>query len=301
MNTTGADIGNYGVKLDNGVMFNSTVKNGHIRINGDDIQVIYEGKKFTIGAKDGAKNIGMNKYKKLHYKLLMLTAIVKKHNENKKIINANVVTGVPITIFNNKTMVEEIENEIKSWKQETIIVDGVEKIINIQKVKIFCESAVVFSDRKKYANKKVLVIDIGGSTVDASVWDNFRLTNHQSYKYGTISLCQSIASLISDNEKVIFNPESVTNIIGKDNIRINQKIVNIAYINEVIQSYIDQLSSDIYQNFSPEEMDEIILVGGGSQLLKDQLSNEFKTASIQDDSGFANAKTYNKIGDTIWQ
>lgn len=301
MNIIGADIGNHSTKLDNGVTFESTVKNGHIRINKDDIQIIYNGKEYTIGAKDGSRNIGINKYKKDHYKLLILTAIAKSCNANKKNIITNLVVGVPISIFNNKDMIEEIEKIIKGWKKEVITINGVEKTIDIQKVKVFCESAVVFSNRNKYADKKVLVIDIGGSTIDVSVWDNFRLTIQKSYKNGTISLCENVAGIISDNEKVIFKAENVPYVLDNKVVKLNQKNINIEYVNEVIQNYIDDLSSKIYQSFDPEEMDEIIICGGGSQLLKSELSLEFPTAKIEKDSPFANAKTYKKIGDTIWQ
>lgn len=301
MNILGIDIGNYGVKIDNGLTFESTVKNGHIRMNSDDIQISYNGQNYTIGSKDGSRNIGMNKYKKLHFKLLLLTAIAKSCNSNKKNIITSVVVGVPITMFNNKDIVTEVEKEINKWKREVIIIDGVTKTIDIQKVKIFCESAIVFSDRVKYKDKKALIIDIGGSTVDVSVWDNFRLEKAKSYKKGTISLCENIAVSISDNEKVLFKSENVPQIINNKVIRLNQKEVNIKYVDEVIQNYIDDLSSKIYQSFDPEEVDDVVLCGGGSQLLKDQLLKEFTTATIEKDSMFLNCKTYKKIGATVWQ
>ena len=33
-------------------------------------------------------------------------------------LNVNVVIGVPISIFNDKSSVENIEKELKKWKQE---------------------------------------------------------------------------------------------------------------------------------------------------------------------------------------
>lgn len=298
MNNIGIDLGNANVNTSNGVVFESRVKPGVINMNEDDIKVKYSDIEYTVGSIDGSLNISNNKHKKSAYKISLLTAIGKSFKT--KTINCNVVVGVPVEKFNNKELKQDIKETIESWGTEKIIINGAEKTININNVEVFCESAIVFADREKFKDVKTLVLDFGGSTIDASFWDGLRQLDARTYKKGMITLYETIAKAINNKYGTDLESHMVKGCIGKDVYEIDQEMKDITFIKPIIEAYIAGLTSYINQFFPVESANTIQLIGGGAIQLADYIKEEYDKAELVEDAAFANANTYKKVGDMIW-
>lgn len=295
----GIDLGNAEVKSSEGVKFESKIKIGITKMNKNDIQVTYKNRTYTLGVDDGALNIGKNKHKKINYKLCLLTSVANSIKEIK--IDCKVVVGVPVELFNNKDLVESIKNEILTYKDEVLQINEVEKIISISDAEVFCESGIVFSDKKRFKEQKTLVIDLGGSTVDISLWNGLRLVNAKTYKEGMITLYENIIKSINEEFKVELKPYEARNMIGKTEHPINQQKQNIKFINDDLDNYMTGLLSYINQYFTElESCDTIQLIGGGAVILEKWFKDEYEKAELFKEAEFANALTFKEVGEMIW-
>lgn len=298
MSVIGIDLGNANVKTSNGIIFESKVKSGITKMNENDIKVIYDGIEYTIGSYDGALNISKRKYFKNAYKIKLLTAIAKSFNSNN--ISTNIVVGVPVEVFNDKKLIEEIKNHIEGFGLQKIILNDIEKTINIEHVEVFCESAIVFSNREKFKNKKTLVIDFGGGTIDISFWDGLNLTKARTYKEGMITLYENIIKQVNIRYSTTLSSNIAIDMIGKQNFKINQEDKDIKFINSIVETYIDGLISYINQYFDVESADSIQLIGGGAIQLEKIIKDEYEKAELYQNAEFANANNYEKVGELIW-
>lgn len=298
MKVLGIDLGNAELEASSGVKFASRVKVGITKMNKDDIQVSYNKRNYTIGVEDGALNIGKSKYKKIHYKLCLLTAIAKSCKETN--IDCKIVVGVPVENFNDKDLVENIKKEILSFKNEVIVVNEIEKIITIHDVEVFCEAGIVFSDKKRFKNEKTLVIDLGGSTVDISLWEGLRLSNSKTYKEGMITLYENIIKSVNLECTTDLKAYESKKMIGKSKYPINQEMTDITFINIDIDNYMTGLVSYINQYFEVDSCNSIQLIGGGAVMLEKWFKDEYERAELFPNAEFANAKTFKEIGEMVW-
>lgn len=294
----GVDNGNEMLETSEGVQFINKLSFGVIDMNKDDIKVNYEDVDYTIGIEDGASNIGKNKYKKISYKVSLLTGIAKSYSQTN--IDCKVVIGLPVELYNNTEYKEKVKSEIMTWGKQNIIVNGKQKNINILDVEAFPESGIVFNDREKFKNEKTLVIDLGGSTVDISLWDGLRLETSKTYKFGMVTLYEKIISAVNNKKGVNIKAYEAKNMINKDKYVINQTEQDITFINPVVELYVNGLTSWINQSFDVEKVNSIQLIGGGAIMLENLLKEEYETAELVENAGFANANTFKKIGETIW-
>lgn len=300
VNILGIDLGNTEVKNDLGQKFESKVKIGITSMNKEDIQVSYNGRNYTLGTNDGILNISENKHMKLNYKLCMLTAIAKSIKEDN--ISCKVVTGVPVEKFEIKELVESIKAEILTYQDEVITINGHKKIITVQDAEVFCESGIPYSNQVRFAKERTLVIDLGGSTIDISLWNGLRQERCKTYRQGMLTLFEDIIKSINVTFGSNLKPYESKSMIGKSVYSINQEIKNIEFINADIENYMIGLLSYINQYFTEaDSCDSIQLIGGGAIILEKYFKEEYKRAELFPNAEFANAYTYRKIGEMIWE
>lgn len=296
----GVDLGNAEVKTSEGVNFPSKVKTGINSMNENDIKVKYNDFDYTVG--QGNSNISLNRYKNNNYKVSLLTAIAKSYKEDN--IKCNLVVGCPIELFNkNKDVVEDMKKTIKSWGTETIFINDDAKVITIEDVEVFCESGIVFENKSKFENQKTLVIDIGGGTLDISLWNGLNLVDCRSNdKMGMINLYVDIVKEVNRRNNSNLTNDDAKNMIGKTKYKINQEIKDISYIDTIIENFIIGLASDVNQIFPFSNVDSIELIGGGAIALKEYFIDRkmIPKCNVDEDAFKKNAKTYAKVGEFVW-
>ena len=165
---------------------------------------------------------------------------------------------------------------------------------------MFCESAIVFSDREKFKNEKTLVIDFGGGTIDISFWDGLNLTKARTYKEGLITLYENIIKEVNNKFSTSLNSNIAIQMIDKNTFKINQEDKNIVFVNKIVDTYINGLTSYINQYFDTESANSIQLIGGGAIQLEKRIKDEYEKAMLYKNAEFANAENYERVGGLIW-
>ena len=79
-----------------------------------------------------------------------------------------------------------------------------------------------------------------------------------------------------------------------------KKQENISFINAIVETYVDGLTSYINQYFDVESADSIQLIGCGAIQLERNIKDEYEKAELHPNAAFANANTYEKVGEILW-
>lgn len=297
----GIDVGNYATKSSEGIVFESKVSVGHKRLNKNDIKIIYNGKKYTVGNKKGAPNIGDNKYYNEYYDICLLTAIAKSFVE--KYIDCKVVVGLPPAKYNSSVRNDLLDKLNKLGRQELTLIEGpkeISKTIIIKEADVFCENAPVFMSPQKYRDIKSLWIDIGGGTGDISEFNGLELIKHDSTENGMLSFYKDMKleaqSKLKGKKLDIKHMEEMFN---KDIYTLGSDTCDISFLKDIIENRIMEFTSDINQNFDTT-INEINIIGGGAEPLIEYFKKEYKNARVPEDNQFLNALTYKAVGKELW-
>lgn len=244
--------------------FLSHLSNGYDKFSEvEKIHTIYEDTDYSIGI--GENNINKSKYFTNAYKIMFLTALAKCSKE--KEIEVNVVFSLPVDDFKNYDLKNRIKNEISSWGTQRIIVDGSEKLININAFDIWVEGGIVISDMQKYENQKIIVVDIGGYTCDILGFENNKRTSTKTEKKGIITLKEEIYKAFKEDNNIDLDETSKNELFygvkKNETYAISNKILELKKYNKFIDNYTNNIFNEIEKTFSVSDK-KIIFIGGGS-------------------------------------
>lgn len=289
----GIDLGNKVVKTSAMKKFDSKVANGHFDLNKDDIKVEYKGKKYTVGT--GTEVLGNDRYFNSLYDICLLTAIALSSEQT--FIEENIVVGMPPELFESE-LKDKVEKKLNNMGLNTITVNGVTKTIRILKANVFEESAIVFRNTQDYRDKKVLIIDIGGGTTDIVQFNKLTLEKSTTTKYGMLSLYENMKKAINTNHLAKLNSEDMIDLIGKKTTIIKGEPKDISFLNDIVQEHILKIYN-VVQNFDYDNC-KVLIIGGGALPLGEYFKKELLPyAEIPTDSQFANALTYERVGEML--
>lgn len=291
----GIDLGNFATKTSEGVKFKSTVKLGHEAVNNNDIKVIFNGKKYTVGSDNGALNLGKDKINKEHYIICLLTAIAKSSNE--KFIEADIVVGLPPELFNSD-LKEALEEKLNKIGKQNIIIGQEEKTIILKKAEVFSECAIPFSNPSKYENSKSLWIDIGGGSCDIYQFDGLEASNHTTTEFGMLTLYGNMKKVVNQKYSTKYSEDDMEDMLNKDSYKIFGEMKDISFLNDSVNEHTQKIFNVIHQQFDPSR--EMYLIGGGAEPLIKVFKKEFNHISLEKNAQFLNAHLYKKVGEMIF-
>jgi actin-like ATPase involved in cell morphogenesis len=212
-------------------------------------------------------------------------------------IEDNIVIGMPPELFESE-LKEKVEKKLNTIGLKNITVNGINKTIRILKASVFEESAIVFRNTKDYKNKRVLVIDLGGGTTDISQFKNLELEKSTTTKYGMLSLYENMKKAINTKHLAKLTSEDMIDLVNKDFATIHGKAKDISFTKDIIQDHVMQIYNEV-QNFDYDNS-EVLIIGGGALPLSDYIKKLLPYAEIPADSQFANALTYERVGEMIY-
>ncbi len=287
----GIDLGNGYVKLKN-KKFASRVKVGRLATFGerrsDVFEVIYDGVYYTVG--EGQVFTTDERYFTDDYKICLLTAIAESTNED--VIEAEICVGMPVSSFmSNKR--GEVEKYLNNLGVQKIILNGVEKIINIKKAIVFVEGAYVIESKDK---ENVITIDIGAGTVNIIQWENQVPVEFDTKYKSFYNLYSKIAKHLKDTNRGVVSPAYIEENLGAESIIINQINVDIKDTHKIIEKHIIELASEINGYFNVSQASKIQILGGGAFPTFKYWKNIYKDGcELIADSQFVNSKIYEKV------
>lgn len=294
--TMGIDVGYSHTKVytENGSdIFRSTVKEGIIELNVQSTVITYEGKNLTIGER-GRITVNQDKINDINFEPLLMTGIlrnVKNIKDDVTEINVKLVTGLPIAWYPKQ------KDKLKDFlfdKKITIGYKGLDRNIHIQDCLVFPQSAgLPLTHPTEFEGSKTnLIIDIGGLTVDVTLYEGKRIVKYESYQMGMIKLYARMASVINSEFNIEVDDQDVEKFIEEGSLTINEEDQEFDF-KKYLQEHMDTIITMIKRDFKYDIVDKKTFIGGGSLRLKDVLP---KNKGIKCDKVLNNAQAFYNVG-----
>lgn len=248
--------------------FRSTVKNGVIDINAKSTVIEHEGNKYTIGER-GRITVSANKIEDENFELLLLTAILRNVDENLTDINVKLVTGLPIAWYPKQ---KDLLREFLLNKKATVEYKGKDRNIHIKDCIVFPQSAgLALTNPKDFEDGRTnLVIDMGGLTVDVSLYEGRRLVSYESYQLGMLIFYSKVASAINGEFNVEVDDQGVERFIEEGSVTISEEQKNFDF-DKYFKEHMDVILTRIKTDFPYDTVHKKTFVGGGSLRFKEYL------------------------------
>ena len=220
----------------------------------------FEGKKYI--SQEGRFENDLLKYNKENYLPLLYYAISKSTESNL----INLVTAIPASQYKKK---EEMKNFIEKNNKKTLVIGGKQRTITINKIEILPESYSIKTIKslmnKINKNTDTVVVDIGGGTSDISNFDNnMNLKNANSINMGLINIYQNTREYLNIQYDLNMSLEEAKRIFDGEQQLLNG---NFDYKPEIIKRFIRALVNEIRGLYPNLKNSNIILVGGGANIL----------------------------------
>ncbi|MEG0944407.1 MAG: ParM/StbA family protein [Angelakisella sp.] len=292
MPIVGVDLGYTYTKTSEMLKFESKISEVEPLLGGKRLKI--DGCTYFMG--EGKGTVDLNKIDSVITKACLFYALgkVKTGAEGFKI-----VTGLPIAQY--QTLQEGLKQMILNNRYKMISVDlEPDKRIYIEDVKVYPQGAGALYGQNIVGD--AIVVDIGGRTVDIayfSIQDGVRkLTKSETLFDGMLTLYSSIINRVNAKYMINLQPEYSQNILI-NGLTIDGDKQDIGFLKPVISEHIEGICNEIRLNY-PANTTTIYLCGGGAELLEGAFKRHFKDIQKLNNSQFANAIGYKKVGEAIW-
>ncbi len=299
----GVDKGSKFTKTAGGVMLRSIVR----ELAADELDIRQVDK---YGTKVSLNNVGyvfgdtgefaadLSKSTHQATKLLVQAAIVESNPKQGEAVN--LVVGLPIAQYTRQkdAMVELIRSEMPITYNK----NGEQRNFTIPNVTVFPEAAGAFyaQDTELYADKSVLVLDIGGLSVDTALFVNKNLTEYETHEDGTLKLFQKLSSEVNRREGTRFTAWDVYDILVKKSYMIRGVRTPADYLNRYLDEHVNKIVRDLKNEYDMISLDEMLVVGGGGSLLFDRIKAQIPQSKLATDPLSANARGFQAIAESTY-
>lgn len=260
-------------------IFRSTVREGSFDIN-KSITVEFGGKGYTIGEK-GSYSVDLNKTQDETFRLCLYTAIVQAMKYNTE--NINLVTGLPVAYYSQQ---KQILRDSLEGKDIFLKHKEKHKVFTINRCLVFPQSAGLFTLYPDLFEKDLLIIDIGGMTVDVSYFEGLKLVKYATYPMGMMVLYGEIIQVINSKHAVNLELLDAEKVINAGMEIEGYKID----IEDIIRKHMEDILRPIKLEF-PYKITKKNFIGGGAVVLQEYFCEPVRKESIYD-----NARAFYQIG-----
>jgi len=236
---------------------------------------------------EGTYDTEYRKVSKRGLRTLFLYAVAKSTDEPVK-----VVVGLPLSQY--KLDKDALRSTLISTKVNHVSINNVPRKVIIDDVAVYPEgfAAVIGSDFSG------IVIDIGGRTTDIAeveMGDRIKVGNSFSLPMGTLNLYHDFIKSLNSTG-LDLRPEDAGRIL-QHGLTIDGEKQDVD--KGIFKSYIDTLVSQLRVEY-PIRTHNVLVIGGGGQLLFQAIKAKIPQAVLIPDSIFANAYGFEKVGRSLW-
>jgi plasmid segregation protein ParM len=269
-------------------IFLSTFEEGTNDVNKKAIKIEFEGKEYTIASPTGAFSTDLNKINDLNFRLCLYTAIARQMKSD-TVAEIQLVTGLPAEYY--KSQKQELINSLEGLKVN-IILNGQPKRFTITNCLVFPQSAGLFILNPGKFEGDNIVIDIGGLTVDVSLFDDMTLTRTGTYELGMLKLYDKIIQTVKAEYEVSYDVLKAEQIIKTKQIIDNGEVIDVTdLVNRVLRNHTDSIIMNVKNGFKEYDTSRRNFIGGGSYMLRDYLPGIINSEDI-----YTNAKAFYMVG-----
>jgi plasmid segregation protein ParM len=298
MKVVAIDHGYDAVKIYTGnnlISFKSRIEETNESINKNNtFKIIYNGNSYIVG--DGAANqyIEYDKTANEYNKVFTLAGLSKVMDFDKE--EFQIVAGYPLNLYSSN---KNIFAKYLKTSEVQFVIDGIPKRIRINDCQVFPQGAgALFSNPYPYRNKVVCILDIGGMTVNGSIFHNLNLQTPSMFtiNQGMIILYNKLMKALNNEFSMNIQEYEIPSIL-KDGLSINgERRKCNKLIDDILLAHCNSIKAECRKhNWNIETLD-ILVTGGGALVLDGYMQQVFPQAHIVDDPVFANVRGFYEIG-----
>lgn len=203
--------------------------------------------------------------------------------------DTQLVVALPMNLFLNRGYRDLYKH--KMLGVHSGIIDGQQKLVNVTKCTVFAEGAAAYLQYKSlFKDKLIGIIDIGGNTVNAMIYDRGELIRDSitTLDLGMIKLEREIRDALN-----IANSWNVQDYEVRD-ILENGECRDIT--DRITKTHIDKIKNELIEKKWNVDRLTIFATGGGSAQLKQQLKGCFNNVVVSDNGIFDNVDGLYRVG-----
>lgn len=275
-----------------------------IELGENSFKIEYEGQQYLLGdgVSESYSDHSLSKETLVH-KLAIYTAIVeliKKANLSFHNVQLHVAINAPINVYKN----QRLKNSYKEYmenKSRTISIRINEKsyMFNLNELTICFEGmGLVYENQKEYSNHSSAILDLGGLNTTLCSFFGIQpdFNSMVVSNLGSSSLKAKIERELVEKYGLTISSNDLEQIIQKGYfIHFGKKIEESEELIKKIKT--NHLDSII--NFGKQHgytfNQQVYFVGGGAELLSNEIKRAFPNASIVINPQFANVKSFLEI------
>lgn len=296
MRTLGIDLGNHNVKTSTKCIFRSVYEEYDYKheILNDNV-VVYNGKSYVIGK--GSFDNTKVKSEKSNTIPLFLNAIYQSVGVCAEPLR--IVVGLPLEHHKNKELIADIKKMYSGLFRFKYKSNNAEKDLSyyVKELYVFPEALGAFySLNENMDGRDVLLVDIGGGTVNIALFQDGEFENSITIQEGTNDIYRQITAKANFiNTGASFSVEDIIRFMKRGKIKWNGNIDNMGYVSEISSKFAANVINEIKGSFPLYKSYDIVLSGGGVDLLKSHLAKDI-TFSVMKDNLFSNAIGFYNVG-----
>ena len=290
MQIVGLDLGYTYTKSSNMDIFPSLCTKTEPLLGGK--SVAFDGEIYYVG--DGTGTIDLNKVDAEVTKACLFYALSLIPDKD-----IYLVTGLPISQY--RTQEQDFKNMILDSRYKAVTADGKSKLICVNDVIVFPQGAGALYSQD--INSDAIVIDVGGRTVDIAYFElnkgKRKLEKSGTLYNGMLSLYTDIIAHVNTKYELSLPPKYAEHIL-LNGLTIDGEPQDISFLAPTIAEHVDKICGEVKVNY-PYKTTDIYLCGGGGEILHKAFERRFKGITLMENSQFANAIGFKKVGETIWR
>jgi len=282
----GVDLGNYSTKTSESInILSKCSRQSNILNNSTTLQT----SSGTFYIEEGEFDTEYRKVKKEYIKELFYTSILLSTND----IANSIVIGLPLSQFREDK--DNLKQLLLKDRIQIINLNGKERKLILEDIEVYPEGVGALIGTEFNG----VIVDIGGRTTDVSILENNKVKKPYSISTGTLNLYSDFIKSINSKYSLDLKSEDAARIL-QYGLKIYGEQKEISFALDVFKAYIDSIVRELQVSYSIKTLD-IMLVGGGSELLYKAFKNRIPQAQLIPNSIFANAEGFKKWGLSLWQ
>lgn len=278
--------------------------NVDIDLNSNFFNVHFQGKSYLVGDVVGEDKVSYAITKNtIDHRIAIYTAITRMLSKLNSRQGATIQLAVnfPISLFRDRLLKDMFKHEIMN-NGELIILNVNNQLFTfrISKIMVINESiGPIYSRISQFRVKDSLVIDIGSLNVSIACYNGvqYDLNSMISLDKGISTLQNKIAEKLTEKFGIYINSDDALRILKNGYLIVRGEKQEKSV--EIIQSLTHEHVQDIINQAMGKGISfnnrDIIIIGGGSIILKDLLQKEFPLATFEENPQFANCYSFLKI------
>lgn len=266
--------------------FKSTIEEGALDI-GSSLVLEDNEKIYTVGEDAGIYATDINKIETENFEICLYTAIAKAMGRKSTEI-IDLVTGLPAQYYQ-----EQKDKLIKALegKNVTVSLNGKPKRFTIRNVIVFPQSAGVLLLNPELLVGDTCIVDIGGFTVDLSIFSGKKLRKLYTIEEGMNVVANKLVQKIKSEYEVSYDILKADDLLDSKIIIKDNKQVNIESLIDSVLAAHYKIIENRLKGIAEYNTSKRIFVGGGSKRLE-----SFIDTDVAEDTVYTNSRAYYKIG-----